>query len=79
MDAVTLMWNQIMGSFSCCGVNNYNDFSNSPNWMLTRGNRTIPEACCVLKDRANLIPDDPDCIYNPTDANSYMYKVKSVL
>lgn len=75
MDAVTLMWNQIMTSLACCGVNNYNDFSNAPHWMATRGNRTIPEACCIFKDHLNMILEDADCVFNPTETNSYMYKV----
>ncbi|EDW69135.1 tetraspanin-18 [Drosophila virilis] len=71
MDATSLMWNQLMGNFGCCGINDYHDFDESEAWKNTKGNRTIPEACCVLKDMAQMVPRDEDCTTNPSDANSY--------
>uniref|UniRef100_A0A1B0D3H1 Uncharacterized protein n=2 Tax=Phlebotomus papatasi TaxID=29031 RepID=A0A1B0D3H1_PHLPP len=73
-DAVTLMWNHIMAQMSCCGVNDYKDFSSSENWMRDRGNRTIPEACCMLTDKSLLELRDPNCPYSPSENNSYYKK-----
>lgn len=73
-DAVTLMWDQMMGTFSCCGVENYRDFESSESWIANKQNRTIPEACCVLTDVAKSIPRDENCTTNPTDGNSYFEK-----
>lgn len=70
-DAVTLMWNQMMSTFACCGVNDYRDFDMSTAWAVNKGNRTIPEVCCVLKDVKNMVPRDEDCVTNPTEANSF--------
>ncbi|EDW36672.1 GL15661 [Drosophila persimilis] len=42
--------------------------------LLSTGNRTIPEACCVLKDVAALVPRDEDCVTNPSDSNSFYKK-----
>lgn len=70
-DAVTMMWNQIMSTLSCCGVNDYNDFESSNSWTQHKGNRTIPEACCILSDSTKFIPRDPDCTTKPNISNSY--------
>uniref|UniRef100_A0A1L8DK44 Tetraspanin n=1 Tax=Nyssomyia neivai TaxID=330878 RepID=A0A1L8DK44_9DIPT len=70
-DAVTLMWNHIMAQMSCCGVNDYKDFSSSENWMRDRGNRTVPEACCMLNDKSLLELRDTSCPYSPSESNSY--------
>ncbi|XP_037953236.1 tetraspanin-18 isoform X2 [Teleopsis dalmanni] len=70
-DAVTHMWNQMMSNFACCGVNDYRDFEKSQSWMERRGNHTIPEACCILKDVSNYIPRDDDCVTNPNENNSF--------
>lgn len=73
-DAVTLMWNQMMTTFHCCGVVDYRDFEQSPAWLTSKGNRTIPEACCRLKDIKNLIAEDEFCVTNPTETNSFFKK-----
>ncbi|KAM7358758.1 tetraspanin 66E isoform 2-T5 [Cochliomyia hominivorax] len=73
-DAVTLMWNQMMSQFGCCGVVDYRDFETSSGWMSGKGNRTIPEACCRLKDIRNLIPEDDNCVISPNDTNSFYLK-----
>lgn len=75
MDASSLMWNQLMGNFGCCGISDYHDFDDSPAWKNTKGNRTIPEACCILKDVAKLVPRDEDCTTNPSESNSFYKKV----
>lgn len=74
-DAVTLMWNQLMAQFKCCGVEDYKDFETSSFWLENKGNRTIPEACCVLTEKALLKPLDPTCVYTPSDVNSYFEQV----
>ncbi|XP_030385385.1 tetraspanin-18 [Scaptodrosophila lebanonensis] len=74
MDATSLMWNQLMGNFGCCGINDYRDFDGSPAWQNSKGNRTIPEACCILKDVAEMVPRDEDCVTNPTESNSFFMK-----
>lgn len=72
-DAVTLMWNHMMAQMSCCGVDSYKDFPESPKWIT--GNKTIPDACCVLDGEVSLFKvKDPQCPYNPTDDNSYYKK-----
>lgn len=77
-DAVTLMWNHLMGEMSCCGVTNYEDFNLSENWVQNKGNRTIPEACCVLTtDKKLFTPRDSNCPQSPTEKNSYFMKVCS--
>ncbi|PSN33262.1 hypothetical protein C0J52_22119 [Blattella germanica] len=73
-DAVTLMWDYIMATLKCCGVDNYEDFQDSRKWTL--GNKTVPEACCVLEgDIAKFQPKIKSCPYNPMDTNSYWKKV----
>ncbi|BFF97932.1 tetraspanin-9 [Drosophila madeirensis] len=74
VDASSLMWNQLMSNFGCCGVTDYHDFDASQAWQNSKGNRTIPEACCVLKDVADLVPRDEDCVTNPSDSNSFYKK-----
>lgn len=74
-DAVTLMWNQLMAQFKCCGVEDYKDFETSSFWLANKGNRTIPEACCVLAEKTLLKPVDQSCVYTPTDVNSYFEQV----
>ncbi|XP_067644929.1 CD82 antigen isoform X4 [Eurosta solidaginis] len=74
MDAVTLMWNQLMAQMSCCGVSDYRDFDGSLAWVSNKGNRTLPEVCCILKDVSQLLPRDDDCVTNPSERNSYYKK-----
>ncbi|XP_037820281.1 tetraspanin-18 [Lucilia sericata] len=73
-DAVTLMWNQMMSTFGCCGVVDYRDFETSSGWLNGKGNHTIPEACCRLKDIKNLLPEDDSCVTNPNETNSFYLK-----
>lgn len=75
VDATSLMWNQLMGNFGCCGITDYRDFEASPAWVSGKGNRTIPDACCILKDVTKLVPRDEDCTTNPSDSNSFYKKV----
>lgn len=70
-DVVTEMWDKIMVEFQCCGVNNYRDFETSESWINNRGNRTIPQNCCILEDSK---PKFPECLENPSDSNSHMNK-----
>lgn len=75
-DGISLMWNQLMAQFQCCGVDSYSDFETSPFWLQNKGSRTIPDACCKLSDKTLLIPIDHNCPYTPSDANSYYMKVR---
>lgn len=77
-DAVTLMWNNLMAQMSCCGVNDYKDFETSPNWISGKGNRTIPEACCILANGTLFTPKDPSCTTYPSDSNSYYKNVRTI-
>ncbi|XP_055376889.1 tetraspanin-18 isoform X2 [Condylostylus longicornis] len=73
-DAVTLVWNNIMAQRHCCGVNDYRDFEYSKGWQTYKENRTVPDACCVLKDMIKIIPEDPKCPTSPHSDNSYFQK-----
>lgn len=68
-DAVTLMWNYLMSEMHCCGVDDYRDFALSDKWNESKGNRIIPEACCM--QTALFEPLDRSCPYSPSDSNSY--------
>lgn len=72
-DAVTLMWNHLMAEMSCCGVDNYLDFSESESFKQN-ATQKVPAACCVLEDTKKFIPKFPDCTQNPSAANSYYMK-----
>lgn len=65
----------MMSQFGCCGVVDYRDFETSSGWLNGKGNRTIPEACCRLKDIKNLLPEDDSCVTNPNESNSFYLKV----
>lgn len=60
---------------SCCGINDYQDFDSSQNWLENRGTNIVPDACCILADKSLMIPKDANCTRNPTDANSYYKSV----
>lgn len=74
-NAITASWNLLQGQLSCCGVNNFTDFSGTP-WMKNRtSNHLLPASCCKLV--GNLIdfkPEDPTCQTSPTDSNSFRMK-----
>lgn len=46
---ITNLWDSVMVSMQCCGVDSFRDFAHSEQW-LRNGNSTIPLACCALKD-----------------------------
>lgn len=69
---MTVMWDHIMVEFQCCGVNNYRDFEKSPDWLEKKGNRTIPETCCVMEDSLPKRLRFSECPTDPTESNSYM-------
>lgn len=74
-DSVTYVWNHLMAQLQCCGVDGFRDFGEAEQWKgYTQ--KVVPEACCVLEDPvAKLKPVNTACVYNPTEANSYLYKV----
>ncbi|XP_074104390.1 tetraspanin 66E [Cotesia typhae] len=65
-EAVTVAWDGIMNQMKCCGVDNYTDFSQSPNWSIIE--KKVPEACC---NKINGILQDSSCPSNPSLSNSY--------
>jgi tetraspanin-18 len=72
-ERVTELWDFTMANMECCGVDSYEDFKESKIWI--QGNKTIPEACCVLEgDVSKLQPKDPACTKRPSDTNSYWKK-----
>ncbi|KAI5754131.1 hypothetical protein M8J77_006016 [Diaphorina citri] len=69
-NTATLMWNYLMAQLSCCGVDDYTDFSMSPRWNST--GLQVPAACCnLIGNKFDFQPLDPDCVHTATDANSY--------
>lgn len=69
-NTATLMWNYLMAQMSCCGVDDYTDFHGSRRWNST--DVKVPEACCnLVGNKFDFKPLDPNCIYQPTEINSY--------
>lgn len=73
-DAVTVMWNHLMRQMTCCGVTDFQDFDNSKKWLENRGDKLLPDACCILGDEPNFTLLDPECPKKPSDSNSYRHK-----
>lgn len=72
-NSTTLMWNYLMAQLSCCGVDDYTDFMLSPKWNAS--GLTVPKACCSLgPNKFEFLPLDPNCMYKPTEVNSYYRK-----
>ncbi|XP_052122293.1 tetraspanin-18 [Frankliniella occidentalis] len=73
-DTVTFVWNHLMAQLRCCGVDGYRDFAEAEQWKgYTQ--KVVPEACCMLQDPVSDIkPVSSSCVYNPSEANSYMMK-----
>lgn len=47
---VSIGWNVVNLKFSCCGIDNYYDFSNATNWIKDYGGGNVlltPLSCCV--------------------------------
>lgn len=77
-DAVSLMWNHLMGELRCCGVENYKDFDLSEKWRVRSNDRVVPEACCVLeRQKGVFIPRDPTCPKSPSESNSHYMNVST--
>jgi len=72
-NAVTTSWNLLQGRMSCCGVNNYTDFNDTP-WKKTV-NQVIPVSCCKLHgELIDFKPEDETCVNSPTERNSFRMK-----
>ncbi|GFR93905.1 tetraspanin [Elysia marginata] len=58
-DATTLGWNAIMMHFNCCGVDSFEDFSESPDWVREVNGISLvtPIACCLEEE----IKNPPKC------------------
>ncbi|KAJ8949023.1 hypothetical protein NQ318_005197 [Aromia moschata] len=69
-DAITLAWDSLQTSLHCCGVDNYTDYQSNEAWA--RGDKIIPESCCVLDDSKK--PLTSGCTTSPSDVNSYYMK-----
>ncbi|XP_034243906.1 CD82 antigen-like [Thrips palmi] len=73
-DSVTYVWNHLMAQLQCCGVDNFRDFAEAEQWK-SYTQKVVPEACCVLQQPVfDLKPVNSECVYNPSEANSYLYK-----
>ncbi|KAL1115843.1 hypothetical protein AAG570_006133 [Ranatra chinensis] len=69
-NSATSMWNYLMKKMSCCGVNNYTDFSISEKFK--ESSQKVPVACCKMNETSPSVhPLDPDCPRNPKPENSY--------
>lgn len=59
---------------SCCGVNNYTDFNDTP-WKRSTS-LVVPVSCCKLHGQViDFKPEDPTCVSSPTESNSFRMKV----
>lgn len=72
-NGVTLLWDRIMASFECCGVDNATDFEDAKNWVNAT-DMVVPDACCFLNDKVTIEVNDTTCTSNPTEENSYKDK-----
>ena len=41
VNLVTFVWNMVMGTLQCCGVNNYRDFTNNTIWDKSKLNLQV--------------------------------------
>lgn len=69
-NTATLMWNYLMAQMSCCGVDDYTDFSLSPRWN-TSGLQVPPACCNLVGNKFDFQLLDPNCIHSANHANSY--------
>lgn len=77
-DSVTFVWNHLMAQLQCCGVDNFRDFAEAEQWK-SYTQKVVPEACCVLQQPVfEFKPVNTECVYNPSEANSYLYKVRTL-
>lgn len=66
----TQFLNLIMIKMHCCGVDNYDDFKDSP--RFNQSGYVVPPACCFFQDiNGNKTLLDPDCPKSPKPENSY--------
>jgi hypothetical protein len=72
-NGITFMWDRIMANYECCGVDNFTDLEQSKYW-ITNSTIKIPSACCILRDKKSIFPQDFKCANNPTEENSNMNK-----
>ncbi|XP_064652825.1 tetraspanin-11-like isoform X2 [Lineus longissimus] len=74
-EPLSLAWDFLHITFSCCGLDNYTDFASATNWNKTSaaGSMVIPPSCCKVQD-ASTFPTftltDTNCPYNPSTTNS---------
>lgn len=75
---MTLGWNHLMASMSCCGFHNFTDFQSSSSYLESRiQHQIVPAPCCILDSRKYpefILPRDSHCIFTPTSYNSYFIK-----
>uniref|UniRef100_A0A8D8VXT7 Tetraspanin n=1 Tax=Cacopsylla melanoneura TaxID=428564 RepID=A0A8D8VXT7_9HEMI len=77
-NSATLMWNYLMAQLSCCGVDDFTDFNLSRQWN-TSGLQVPPACCNLVGNKFDFQPLDPDCVYHPSDVNSYYRIVRTYL
>ncbi|XP_064651735.1 tetraspanin-21-like [Lineus longissimus] len=74
-EPLSLAWDFLHITFSCCGLDNYTDFDSATNWNKTSaaGSMVIPPSCCKVQD-ASTFPTftltDTNCPYSPSTTNS---------
>lgn len=67
----------MMTELNCCGVNDYMDFAKSEKWTANKGNKIVPDVCCLHNNQTNELID-VNCPNAPTDLNSNFRKVNIV-
>ncbi|XP_048774834.1 tetraspanin-1-like [Ostrea edulis] len=80
MDAVSVLWNAIMLKFSCCGVDNYKDFTSgvwntTPIAEITQAHTNLdtPLMCCTEKERSKSTTNWWTCATTPFDSTKSNY------
>lgn len=72
----------MMTELNCCGVNDYMDFSKSEKWNTNKGNKIVPDVCCLYKNKTggelSALMIDENCPNSPTDTNSNFRKVNKI-
>jgi hypothetical protein len=72
-NGITVMWDHIMATFECCGVDNSTDFQYAKKWVNT-SEKVVPDACCILNNKTTIEVKYTNCTTNLTEENSYKDK-----
>ncbi|XP_071175300.1 tetraspanin-9-like [Mytilus edulis] len=68
---VSIGWNFVNQKFQCCGIDDYNDFSEATNWVkdLSTGALLTPISCCKTLPSSS----DLSCAQSPLSASTNNY------